>query len=85
MFLRILLTFSTEKTDTTLPDSQNLIRKAVSQVLVKLMSASVDHLGATDVELILNTLTLTVIPQSGESKRQRLIVQWIMEEVCSLM
>lgn len=95
MFLKILQQFQTEKSSSeqlenqqTLPDQQNLLRKAVAQIIVKLMNENREHLGATDVELLLNTLILTIIPSSAssiESKRQRIVIQWIMEEACDLM
>ena len=63
MLLRLLqnVSASTASGETSeLTSAQEGIRKAISQVLCRIAESNVAHLEATDIEIILNSLVLTI-------------------------
>ena len=64
-----------------LAQSQINIRSSIAQLLCLLVSANVAHLEATDVEVLVNSLLLTIQnckEEPLESQRQRLTCVWIL-------
>ena len=64
-----------------LTTAQEGIRKAIFQILYKIADKNVAHFEATDVEVLFNSLILTVPSakdEPEESHRQRLSVVWLI-------
>ena len=91
MLLRLLqnVTASTAGGETSeLTNAQEGIRKAISQVLCRIAEQNVAHLEATDVEVMLNSLLLTIPTakdEPEESQRHRLSCVWMLKRLVELM
>ena len=92
MLLRLLqntqLSSATGGETSELTTANEGIRKAICQVLTLLAEKNVAHLEATDVEIILNSLILTVPTSKDEpeeSQRQKLSIVWIIQRFLQVM
>ena len=68
--------------------AQEGIRKAICQVLTELAEKNIAHLEATDIEIILNSLILTVPTSKDEpeeSQRQKLSIVWMIQRFLKVM
>lgn len=85
MLLRLLANVSSSQAGgetSELTSAQEGIRKAICQVLCQISQKNVAHLEATDVEIILNSLILTIPTardEPEESSRHRLSVVWTVQ------